>query len=39
MKIIEYDGYVYEGQEEIENAINRSLEDSMSQTFTMPVKV
>ena len=35
IKKIEVNGCIYEGQDEIENAINRSLEDSMSETFTL----
>ena len=35
IKKLEIDGYIYEGQNDIEDAINGSLENSMSQTFTL----
>ena len=35
IKKIEIDGCIYEGQNDIENAINRSLEGSMSETFNL----
>ena len=35
IKKIEIDGRIYEGQKDVENAINRSLEGSMSETFIL----
>ena len=35
IKKIDVDGHIYEGQNDIEKAINRSLEESMSETFKL----
>ena len=35
IKKIEINGCIYEGQNDLENAINRSLEGSMSETFNL----
>ena len=39
IKKLEIDGYIYEGQNDIEDAINESLENSMSQTFQHKQKI
>ena len=39
IKEIECDGRIHKGQNEVENAINKSLEESMSQKFTLDLMV
>ena len=38
IKKIEVDGCIYEGQKDIENIINHTLEQSMSKTFTLDLE-
>ena len=38
IKKIDVDGFIYEGQKNIENIINQSLEKSMSQKFTLDLE-